>query len=449
MNQIKTMFIALFAIVAATTGASSQENQAVFNLKSSIEYSLKNNPSSTIYNNQAEIARFRNQEGLAGYLPQVNANATVDYNLKLQTSIIPAGIFGPEETRIQIGNKHVNGAVVQLDQKVYDQAALTALEARKVNLELARTNILKNNEDLIYQTTNAYYQVLILNEQEKLLRENEKQYTELLRILKLQFDKGVIKKVDYDRTRVGLNNITSQLTLLETNKKLALNKLKISMGMPIEQELKIDDNLNYEAQVTLPPQGESYDVSRRLDYIIQDQNILLQEIQTRSMRSAGLPTVGVYARYGANAFGTEFASSFNNWFDYSAIGLKINIPLFNGLRVYSTYKQSELTLINLKENAKLNIQNFKLETENANTQLLSSYTSLNNNKENMQLAKDVYEASNLEYKEGTASLTDFLNSDYAYKEAQSNYINSLLNYLSSRLQYEKAKGTLTNYINQL
>lgn len=443
------MFIALLSVLAASTGARSQESPAVFNLKSSIEYSLKNNPSSTVYNNEAEIARFRNQEGLAGYLPQVNANATVDYNLKLQTSIIPAGIFGPEETRIQIGNKHVNGAVVQLDQKVYDQAALTALEARAVNLELAKTRILKNNEDLIYQTSNAYYQVLILNEQEKLLRENEKQYTELLRILKLQFEKGVIKKVDYDRTRVGLNNITSQLTLLETNKKLALNKLKVAMGMPIEQDLKIEDNLNYETQVTLPPQGEKYDVTNRLDYMIQDKNILLQEIQTRSMKNAGLPTVGVYARYGANSFGTEFASSFNNWFDYSAIGMKINIPIFNGLRVYSVYKQNELNLINLRENAKLNVQNFKLETENANTQLLSSYTSLNTNKENMQLAKDVYEASNLEYKEGTASLTDFLNSDYAYKEAQSNYINSLLNYLSSRLQYEKAKGTLTNYINQL
>ncbi len=448
MNQIKNMFIALLSILAASTGASSQENPTVFNLKSSIEYSLKNNPSSTIYNNQAEIAKFRNKEGLSGYLPQINANGTIDYNAKLQTSIIPAGIFGPEETRIQIGNKHVNGVMVQLDQKIYDQQSLTAIKGFDMNVELAQLQILKNNEDLVYNTANAYYQVLILNEQEKLLQENEKQYTELLRILKLQYEKGVIKKMDYDRTRVGLNNITSQITLVQTNKKLALNRLKIAIGMPIEDKLDIEQNLNFEAQVTMPEQV-SYDVSKRLDYLIQDQNILLQEIQMKSLKAAHIPTVSAYARYGANSFGTEFGPSFNNWFDYSAIGVKINVPIFNGFRTYSQFKQSELTLLNLKETAKINIQNYKLETENANTQLLSSYTSLNTNKENLQLAKEVYDASSLEYKEGQASLTDFLNSDYSYKEAQSNYINSLLNYLSSRLDFEKSKGTLTNYINQL
>ena len=50
---------------------------------------------------------------------------------------------------------------------------------------------------------------------------------------------------------------------------------------------------------------------------------------------------------------------------------------------------------------------------------------------------------------GAASLSDFLNSDYAYKEAQSNYITSLLNFLSGRLDYEKSQGTLNTYIKQL
>jgi outer membrane protein TolC len=74
---------------------------------------------------------------------------------------------------------------------------------------------------------------------------------------------------------------------------------------------------------------------------------------------------------------------------------------------------------------------------------------LSKDKENLNLAKDVFEATNLQYRQGTASLTDFLNADYSYKEAQSNYINSLLNFMSSRLDYEKSQGTLTAYINQL
>ncbi len=435
-------------LFAMSFNAIGQGSPVVFNLKSSIEFALKNHPSSTVFTNEAEIARYKNKEGLSGYLPQVNASGTVDYNAKLQTSVIPAGAFGPNETHIQMGNKHVNGMVVQMDQKIYDQAALISLKAMSNNDELAALKILKNNEDLVYQTAQAYYQVLILNEQEKLLKENEKQYNELLSIMKLQYENGVLKKIDYDRTRVGLNNIVSQINLTQTNKKLALNKLKIAIGMPLEEPLEIDQSLNYDQEIVMPVET-TYDVANRLDYKIQDQNIRLLEIQMKSKKAAFLPTLSGYARYGQNAFGKEFGPSFNHWYDYSAVGLKINVPVMTGFRTYSQFKMSQLTLQNQIETAKLNVQNFKLENENANTKLVSSYTSLNTNKENMQLAKAVYEASNLEYKEGTSSLADFLNSEYAYKEAQSNYINSLLNFLSSRLDYEKAKGTLTNYIGQL
>lgn len=449
MSQTSRIAIVVLSMLSIAFKGYSQHGKQPFTLKSSIEYSLKNNPTSTIYNNQAEISRFNNRLALASYLPKINGNATVDYNAKLPTTIMPAGVFGnPEEIRLSLGNKHQNGASVQLDQKVFDMSSAYSLTAMKKNLELAQLQILKNNEDLIYQTATAYYQVLIIGQQQKLLQENEKQYADLLKILKLQYDKGVIKKMDYDRTRVAYNNITAQLVLLETNKKLALNQLKVSIGMPMSENITIEEGVEVEMDVA-PPAATTADVSKRLDFLIQDQNIMLKEIHVKTLKVAGLPSLTAYARYGANAYGNDFGQSFDRWFDYSAVGVKLTVPIFNGMSVYSNYRIGQLDLINMKEMAKLNVQNFLLESENANTQLFSSYTSLITNKENMQLAKEVHEASNLEYKEGTSSLTDLLNSDYSYKEAQSNYINSLLNYLTSKMQYEKSKGTLTDYVNQL
>lgn len=449
MNQTSKLALVVISFLSMAVNGYSQEKAQSFTLRSSIDYSLKNNPTSTIYNNQAEISRFDNKIALASYLPQINGNVTVDYNAKLPVTVMPAGVFGnPEEIRLSLGNKHQNGAVVQLDQKLFDLSSALSLTAMKQNLELAQLQILKNNEDLVYQTANAYYQVLIIGQQEKLLEENEKQYADLLKILKLQYDKGVIKKMDYDRTRVAYNNITSQLVLLETNKKLALNQLKVAIGMPMNESITIDESVEVEMDVA-PPVSNVADVSNRIDFLIQDQSIALKEIQVKAMKVAGLPSLGAYARYGANSYGNDFSQSFEKWYDYSAIGVKLTVPIFNGMAVHSNYKIAQLDLMNMRETAKLNVQNFMLESENANTQLLSSYTSLITNKENMQLAKEVHEASNLEYKEGTSSLTDLMNSDYSYKEAQSNYINSLLNYLTSKLQYEKSKGTLTEYVNQL
>ncbi len=449
MNQTSKLAMVVFSVLSIALNGYSQSEAQPFTLRSSIEYSLKNNPTSTIYNNQAEISKFENKIALASYLPQVNGNATVDYNAKLPVTVMPAGVFGnPEEIRLSLGNKHQNGAVVQLDQKVFDLSSAVSLTAMKRNLELSQMQILKNNEDLVYQTATAYYQVIVISQQQKLLQENEKQYADLLKILQLQYEKGVIRKMDYDRTRVAYNNIASQLVLLETNKKLALNQLKVSIGMPMNESIEIDESVEVEMDIA-PPTTNTVDVTKRIDFMIQEQSLLLKEIQVKAMKYGGLPSLSAYARYGANSYGNDFSESFEKWYDYSAIGIKLTVPIFNGMQVHSNYKIGQLDLINMRENAKLNVQNFMLESENANTQLMASYTSLSNDKENMILAKEVHEASNLEYKEGKSSLTDLLNSDYSYKEAQSNYINSLLNYLTSKLLYEKSKGTLIDYVNQL
>jgi outer membrane protein TolC len=161
------------------------------------------------------------------------------------------------------------------------------------------------------------------------------------------------------------------------------------------------------------------------------------------------PVLSAYARYGANAYSKKIETAFNQWFDYSAVGLRLNIPIFNGMRAHAQMKQSQLTMKNLEQNIKLTRQSNQLEFENAKTKLYSSYLNFQQDRSNLDLAKEVFDASTLEYKQGQIPLSDFLNADYSYKQAQSNYINSLVNFLSARIDYEKAKGNLTEYASQL
>ncbi len=425
-----------------------QTKETVLKLKDCIDYSLKNNPNSTIYTNNVELAQQQKNEALAGYLPQINGSVAFDDNLKRQVTILPAGVFGPHETRLQFGSQYSTNASVQLDQTIYDQTVFYATAASKAGTAIADLQLLQNNENLIYNTTVAYYQVLIYSEQEKLLLQNEKKYTELLNVLKLQYDRGVAKKIDYDRVKVSMNNITSQKTVLETNKQLALNRLKNAMGMDLTQSLVVEDSLNYNTQMNMPA-TLTFDVNNRLDYKIQEKNLVIQDLDVKRKKAAFFPVLSGYARYGGQAYSNQFDMAFDSWFDYSSVGLKLSVPIFSGLRRYSQLEESKLNYANAQENMKLSINNFQLQYQNSTTQLLSSYTNLNNNKENLDLAKDVFESTSLQYQKGTASLSDFLNSDYAYKEAQSNYITSLLNFLSGRLDYEKSQGTLSTYIKQL
>jgi outer membrane protein len=52
----------------------------------------------------------------------------------------------------------------------------------------------------------------------------------------------------------------------------------------------------------------------------------------------------------------------------------------------------------------------------------------------------------IEYQEGESSTMTLVDSETKLREAQTNYINSLLELYIARLDIEKANGTLTTYL---
>jgi outer membrane protein TolC len=139
---------------------------------------------------------------------------------------------------------------------------------------------------------------------------------------------------------------------------------------------------------------------------------------------------------------------FSNWNNYSYIGISISKPLLS-LKIQSVGKEEKLKLQNDKENYKLNQENLKLRYENAKTSSSSAYSSFKSAKDNMNFAKNLLDVTFFQYQKGVVSLTDYLNDDTAYKNAQSNYVGSLYNVMISELNFNKAQGTLLEFVNQI
>jgi outer membrane protein TolC len=446
ITGIKKWLLLTFLFTLAGSMACAQQNK--FSLKDCIAYTLKNHPNSTIYRLNAEISVQKLKESKSAFLPSVNGSAGFDYNIKLQTSVIPAGSFSATETKLQLGNKLSTSAYLQADQTIYDKSTKLDIRSAKVDKEIADLNILKENESLIYNTAAAYYEALTYSEKEKLLRESEKQYKQLAEILKLRYEQGVVKKSEYDRSRVNLNNVQSELDLNNIDYQLALNKLKNAIGLDMNAGLVINDSVDFNNEVKAPV-TTNLNLTEVVDYQIDQKNVLLKELDVAKRRAAFLPTVSAYAKYGANAYGAQLSNAFSSWFDYSTIGVKLNVPIFSGFKKASQLAQSRLQVESQRLSLKLNAQNYILDYQNSGAKVFNSYTSLKKNKENLALAKEVLDASTLEYREGTTTLSSLLDAEYSYKESRTNYITSLLDYLIAQIAIEKSKGTLSSYVNNL
>jgi outer membrane protein len=443
MNEKKfLMFFSCFLL-----GMSSYAQKTV-SLKEAIEYSLKNHKSAVIYNNKIGIAENQNKDAVSDYLPQVNGSFGFDYNIKRQTTVFPGIMLGsPTDVEVQFGNTFTGLGTIQLDQTIYDQALIFGIKAGAPAKLIADLNRDKNDEDLTYNTASAFFQILVLKEQQKILVANEKQYQELHRISKLRFDKGAGKKVDVDRVIVRLNDIKADLKQMELDINVAYNALREAMGMSLTDSFVLEENLDYSKYLDI--QKDTLNIKNLIGYKLQEQSIILKEIDLKRKQAAYLPTVDAYARYGEQAFGNEFDKAFNRWKEFSMIGLKVNIPIFSGGHRDAQVKISRLELDNAKQDFDLDIADFQIKFENASRQLPEDILKLNSNKANMELAKSIYDTNKFEYDKGVALMSDLLDTDFTYRQAESKYMSSLFNLVTNRLIYERAKGTIRSFVNQL
>lgn len=446
MKQKLALVVAV--LVGWSLGVSAQPSPTNFRLKDCIDFGLKNFGTVRLAQYQTETAQEQARQAVGQYLPQVSATGTVTDNLKLQQSIIPAGVFGPEPRVFVIGQKYQTNLTAQASQPIFDKSLLLGLKAAKPNEQLAELNTRQTREDIIYDITSNYYQVFVAQQQIALLRDNLQRTEQVLNVLKLQRDNGVIQPIDYTRTEVSFNSTQSQLNLAENDLNLALNRLKYQMGYPLDQELTLSDSTLLTQLPAVDP--APFDPQSLTSLRQGETNLALQRLQYQRIRAGYLPTLSLVANYGVVNLGAQqFDQLFDKFAGFGSVGLRLNIPIFDGRQRDAQLKQQRLTVLSGEERQRLNTSSFRLQFNNAQSQIQRARTNVQNGDRNVKLAQEVFNVTTLQYKQGVKSLTDVVNAETSYRQAQSDYINSLISFYQARLSLEQSKGSLLTFYSQL
>jgi len=79
---------------------------------------------------------------------------------------------------------------------------------------------------------------------------------------------------------------------------------------------------------------------------------------------------------------------------------------------------------------------------NAMMQLENSLKSIELQRSNKQLAEDVYNVTDSNFKDGISSLSDVLNASSSLIQSQISYVEALNSYIQSYIQMKKSEGTI-------
>ncbi|WP_394347735.1 TolC family protein [Mangrovivirga cuniculi] len=217
------------------------------------------------------------------------------------------------------------------------------------------------------------------------------------------------------------------------------------MGMPLDQKLVIEETIRDMQFETLQSNMQEFEYTDRIEYSILDTRVKLTTYNMKNTKAQYLPVINAFANYGYVGGRNEFGDLMNfseSWFDYSNVGVRISIPIFDGLRKSSIIQQRKLDLEKLDEDRMILRNNIDLNIKQAKIDVKNAVNTLNTQEENMQLAKDVYEAAQLKYKEGIGSSLELTEANSEYLTEQNNYYIALFEALMARVELEKALGLL-------
>src|SRR4029077_8698445 len=155
-----------------------------------------------------------------------------------------------------------------------------------------------------------------------------------------------------------------------------------------------------------------------------------------------LPTVSAFGAYNLNYYNNEFSKLYSQNYPNSYAGLSVSIPLFTGTKRLQQVKIAQLQL----ERLNYNFTSLQDSIRTQYIEALSSYKANLNNyyeqKENLDLARQVYNIIQLQYRSGIKTYLDVVVANNDLFTAQVNYTNAIFQVLSDRIDVERALGTL-------
>lgn len=139
---------------------------------------------------------------------------------------------------------------------------------------------------------------------------------------------------------------------------------------------------------------------------------------------------------------TESAGINRTWFDYGAVGLSLQIPIFDGLRKSYQVQQSKLQLENVKLGFEQLQQSIDLQLRQSDVTVANTLSVLRAQRQNMELAEEIARVSRIKYQEGVGSNLEVITAETDLRAAQTNYYSALYDALIAQVDADKATGAL-------
>jgi outer membrane protein TolC len=440
---MKRKLILLLLVLTKVGIAQETKKSYDFTLKEAIAHALENNYTAINASRDIEAAKKKKWETTTIGLPQINSNINYQNNLVIQKSVVPAEFFGGnpgEFQEVEFGVKNNMTASASLSQLLFDGSYLVGLQSAKVYLQISQNAKEKTELEIREIVINAYGNVLLARESVKVLESNKKSLEKTLFETQETFKNGLIEEENVEQLQITFSQIKSMLSNAQKRETIALKMLKLVLGIDMQEEVTLKDNLDQLASENVVLNSSSeFSVTNSIDYKIGQNNEEASRLLLKLEKSKALPSLSANANFGYNSFSNTFSflERDQNWFNFSNIGVGLNIPIFSSLGRTARTQQAKIAYEQAKTQLKETEQKLLLEFEKSKTDYEFSVEQYAVAKENLRLAERIENKQQIKFKEGISSSFEFTEAQRQLYAAQQDHLQAMIEVISKKATLDK------------
>ena len=440
--ESRSLLTGIFFLIISLAGFSQSSSDHVITLQECLKRAVDNSPRLKVSLLEQNKLKYSYQETVGKGLPTLNFSGALDDYVSLPTQLIPGEFINRpgELIPVQFGTTYNLSGGIDATQLIYNQTYLVAIRMAKQFMEANELSTEKFKTGLLLEVSQSYYLTQVTRKQILNQESNLEKLQRAEQIAQRQYESGLIKKVDVDRIVIQKLNLMTDIDRLHVIYEQSLSMQRYYMGLPMDAPLLYPDSI---ALSSLTPSLDT-SVSGHIDIRMIEKQRELASTNLKMQYSEYYPSLTFIGNMSySNQSNTFYVfGKSTDWFNMSLIGLRLNVPIFNGFQKRSRVSQSKVDLQQIAVNEDDTRKLLKIQAADAARKLVAAIEAEKRQRQNVTLADRVYNISQEQYQKGVIPLTDLLNSETALRDAQTGQTYALIQMKIAELEYMNARGTI-------
>ncbi|HEY0841284.1 TolC family protein [Methylotenera sp.] len=337
-------------------------------------------------------------------------------------------------------NKNPNGSNSLSDQTLNSTVQISQLiergDKRELRMASAKNAIKASNYDLkdaerqlLLSFNDAYYDLLLAQEAEKILASNSAAYEKTIQAAELRLKVGDIAASDVARMRVDLLKIQNDMRQAKANREKAQANLAYMMGQENEAaRLYAQDGWPTVSQTISTPQ----DIDARPDVLAAEARTKQAEENQRLANALKTRDVNIALQY--QRFPGQMPGA-----DTNTIGAAITIPLFTNYEYQGEISRAEVDLTSALEAKQQARASAVSEISRARADLNAAVEKVNRfDTQILTEAQKAADAAEFAYSHGATGITDLLDARRVLRAIQLDAATSHADYAKALAAWQAA-----------